>query len=173
MRKIRIGNDIKVIWKITVNEGTTKLSELEDTVLELRDFFGRRQRMDFTIEDESVVLVWRGTEQRRTGRYTLTFWANFGGEGQAVVDCCDFVELVSRSCHGGRGCPDMNVSEEVELSGELALGVQGKSAYRSWLDNGNEGSEKDFLEWLRIPSTEAAASAAYLSELGETDDVTI
>ena len=34
-------------------------------------------------------------------------------------------------------------------------GEQGKSAYQVWLDNGNVGSEEDYLDWLREPATEA------------------
>lgn len=40
MRKIRIGNDIKVVWAIKVNGGKGKLSDLQGTVLELHDAFG-------------------------------------------------------------------------------------------------------------------------------------
>ena len=171
MKKIRIGNDIKVVWEIRVNGGEAKLSELKDTALELSDSSGRKKRVGFSIENESVIFDWRAKDQRHTGKYTLTFWANFGKEGQAVIDCCDFVNLVSRSCKSDDTCSGLHFSETVKLNGELSLGVQGKSAYQVWLDNGHEGPETDFLEWLRLPSIEAAGSAAYLSEIEETDDV--
>ena len=171
MKKIRIGNDIKVVWEIRVNGGEAKLSELKDTALELSDSSGRKKRVGFSIENESVIFDWRAKDQRHTGKYTLTFWANFGKEGQAVIDCCDFVNLVNRSCESDDTCSGLHLSETVKLNGELSLGVQGKSAYQVWLDNGHEGPETDFLEWLRLPSIEAAGSAAYLSEIEETDDV--
>ena len=173
MKKIRIGNDIKVVWEIRVNGGKGKLSDLQGTVLELHGAFGWWKKVDFTIENDSVVFTWSGKEQKKTGRYTLTFWANFGKEGQAVVDCCDFVNLVSRSCESDDTCSGLHLSETVKLNGELSLGVQGKSAYRVWLDNGHEGTEADFLEWLRLPSTEAAYSAAYLQDLGDINEIKI
>jgi len=173
MRKIRIGNDIKVVWAIKVNGGKGKLSDLQGTVLELQDAFGWWKKVDFTIENDSVVFTWSGKEQKKTGRYTLTFWANFGKEGQAVVDCCDFVNLVSRTCESDGCSKNLDVSSDVSLDGELSLGVQGKSAYRVWLDNGHEGTETDFLEWLRLPSTEAANSAAYLQDLGDINEIKI
>ena len=173
MKKIRIGNDIKVVWEIRVNGGEAKLSELKDTALELSDSSGRKKRVGFSIENESVIFDWRAKDQRHTGKYTLTFWANFGKEGQAVVDCCDFVNLVSRSCESDGCSKNLDVSSEVSLDGELSLGVQGKSAYRVWLDNGHEGTEADFLEWLRLPSIEAANSAAYLQDLGDINEIKI
>lgn len=173
MKKIRIGNDIRVEWKIRVNGGGLKLSELKGTSLELRDRLGNKRCVDFIIENEAVVFEWRGTEQKHAGKYTLTFWANIGAEGQAVVDCCDFVELVYCSCRSDARCADLNVSESISIDGDLALGVQGKSAYQIWLDNGHEGTESEFLEWLRLPSTEAAGSAAYISEIEETNDIRI
>ena len=42
MRKIRIGNDIKVVWAIKVNGGTA---------LELSDSCGRKNRVGFSIEN--------------------------------------------------------------------------------------------------------------------------
>ena len=173
MRKIRIGNDIKVVWAIKVNGGEAKLSELKDTALELSDSCGGKNRVGFSIENESVIFDWRAKDQWHTGRYTLTFWANFGKEGQAVIDCCDFVNLVNRSCESDDTCSGLHLSETVKLNGELSLGVQGKSAYQVWLDNGHEGTEADFLEWLRLPSTEAANSAAYLQDLGDINEIKI
>lgn len=32
-------------------------------------------------------------------------------------------------------------------------GIDGRSAYQVWLDAGNEGSEDDFLEWLRVSAS--------------------
>ena len=41
---------------------------------------------------------------------------------------------------------------------ELDLTHYSRSPYQQWLDNGFVGTEIDFLEWLRIPATQAGLS---------------
>lgn len=47
--------------------------------------------------------------------------------------------------------PDVDTSLEAYLA--FQEGKDGKSAYQIWLEEGNEGTEDDFLEWLRVNAT--------------------
>ena len=174
MKKIRIGNDIKIRWNIVVNGGKTALSDLQNTRLIITDPFGREKMIPFVIEDGAVVCCLKGTEQKQIGNYILTFWANYGNDGQAVIDCCDFIQITKRSCISkNENHINLNINEFVELSSSIEIGVQGKSAYEIWLNDGHKGTEHDFLNWLRLPSIEAADSAVYLSIIGETNDINL
>ena len=96
---------------------------------------------------------------------SVTLFAEKDGKHTAL-DACDFVRLVSTTCEED---PSQGKwPESVDLAGSIALGVQGDSAYQSWLNQGHEGSESDFLEWLRTPSSEIYP---VIEDLGEQDDL--
>lgn len=48
------------------------------------------------------------------------------------------------------------------------MGVTGKSAYQVWIDNGNEGTEQDFLNWMKQPAEQSAAQALSAARQAET-----
>ena len=153
----RIGKDIRVKWRILTNGKELPLHG-RDLRLEVVNRFGRKE-WEFTIEDENVVVfTLPGRVQRYLGEYTFTLWENFGKAGQTAVDSCGGIELVPTTCmEGGDSGPD---TEPVELeTASLELGVSGASAYETWLAEGHEGTEEDFLAWLRQPATDAADNA--------------
>ena len=153
----RIGKDIRVKWRILTNGESISLHG-RDLRLEVVNRFGRKE-WEFTIEDENVVVfTLPGRVQRCLGEYTFTLWENFGKAGQTAVDSCGGIELVPTTCmEGGDSGPD---TEPVELeTASLELGVSGASAYETWLAEGHEGTEEDFLAWLRQPATDAADNA--------------
>lgn len=116
MRKIRIGKDIEVRWRILTNGEPLPLAG-RDLWLEIVNGYGR-QGHEFSIEDgNEVVFTFGGLEQRHPGVHTFTLWENRGKAGQTVVDSCDGVELVRSTCmEGGDGG---NVSSETsDLSTE-------------------------------------------------------
>ena len=155
MQKIRIGKDIRVSWRILTNGADAPLAD-RDLHLEVADFYDRRAH-DFRIEEGNrVVFVFAGSEQRHLGRHTFTLWENRGKEGQTVVDSCDGIELVPTTCREVSCGLD---SCEVDLCSILEAGVKGDSAYEVWLSQGHEGTEDDFLAWLRQPSEEGAELA--------------
>ena len=155
MQKIRIGKDIRVSWRILTNGADSPL-EGRDLRLEIADFYDRREH-DFRIEGGNIVVfVFAGSEQRHLGRHTFTLWENRGKEGQTVVDSCDGIELVPTTCREVSCGLD---SCEVDLCSILEAGVKGESAYETWLSQGHEGTEDDFLAWLRQPSEEGAELA--------------
>ena len=158
----RIGKDIRVKWRILTNGKELPLHG-RDLRLEVVNRFGRKE-WEFTIEDENVVVfTLPGRLQRYLGEYTFTLWENFGKAGQTAVDSCGGIELVPTTCmEGGDSGPD---TEPVELeTASLELGVSGASAYETWLAEGHEGTEEDFLAWLRQPATDAADNALDAAE---------
>lgn len=109
MKKIRIGKDIEVRWRILTDREPLPLAG-RDLWLEIVNGYGR-QGHEFSIEDgNEVVFTFGGLEQRHPGVHTFTLWENRGKAGQTVVDSCDGVELVRSTCmEGGDGG---NVSSE-------------------------------------------------------------
>ena len=155
MQKIRIGKDIRVSWRILTNGADAPLTD-RDLHLEVADFYDRRAH-DFRIEEGNrVVFVFAGSEQRHLGRHTFTLWENRGKEGQTVVDSCDGIELVPTTCR--EACGGLEPCE-VDLCSILEAGVKGDSAYETWLSQGHEGTEDDFLAWLRQPADQGAELA--------------
>jgi hypothetical protein len=54
-------------------------------------------------------------------------------------------------------------------------GTEGKSAYQTWLDAGNTGTEQDFLDYLAVQAAANITASATVTELpaGSTHTVTI
>lgn len=160
MQKIRIGKDIRVSWRILTNGADAPL-EGRDLRLEIVDFYDRMEH-EFRIEGgNKVVFVFAGPEQRHLGRHTFTLWENRGKEGQTVVDSCSGVELVPTTCR--EACGGLEPCE-VDLCSILEAGVKGDSAYETWLSQGHEGTEDDFLAWLRQPADQGAELARTAAE---------
>lgn len=126
MKRIRIGKDINLNWKITVPEGMDSLENLNLT-LQMRDSKGNKVDIDeFTIEDDTIKVGLRGTAFAYVGRYSFTLWVNKGELGQTLVDCIDAFQLVSSTgqedngCNCGCGCLDVST---VDLYGDLTFPV--------------------------------------------------
>ena len=160
VKKVRIGKDIRVRWRITVNGAPADLEKM-DLRLEVRDRFFRKYPLSHIIEGSEVVSMWEGKTQQHIGLHTLTLWVNWGKEGQAVVDRCKFVELVPLSCMEVAG--DVSIAD-IAFTDNITIGVQGKSAFESWLSQGNEGTEADFIAWIQKPALDAADIANELNE---------
>lgn len=160
MKKIRIGKDIEVRWNILTN-GQAEALTGRNLSLEIANRWGRKG-CRFTTDSNTVVFTFRGREQTKIGEYSLTLWENKGLNGQTCVDACQAFELVECTCAEG-GMDEGLDTETVSLeSGDLIGGVpgaDGKSAYQSWLDSGHEGTEADFMDWLRQPAAGAVDSA--------------
>ena len=153
----RIGKDIRVRWRILTNGEALPL-EGRDLRLEVVTRFGRTER-EFSIEDGNVVVfTLPGRVQLYLGEYTFTLWENWGKAGQTAVDSCGGIELVPTTCMEGGDSGLETETVELETS-VLELGVSGDSAYEIWLSQGHEGTEEDFLAWLRQPAEDAAKEA--------------
>lgn len=154
MKKIRIGNDIVMKWRITINGEEVNLEGL-DLSLYISTTYQPRRAIAFTVAGNEITATYKGTEQKVTGIYRLTLYRNEGENAQSILDACDAFELVSCSCltvdaaFGGA---------EVELPiADLGIGVPGLSAYEIAVSEGFEGTQAEWLASLSAASEAAAA----------------
>lgn len=96
MKRIRIGKDIRIRWRVEVN-GYPPESD-SSCVLEVVGHWGDRQELPVEVVDGEVVATFRGKHHRQIGVYSLTLWINRGKDGQTAVDACNVFELVPCSC---------------------------------------------------------------------------
>ena len=97
MKKIRIGNDIVIKWRITVNGEEVNLEGL-DLSLYISTTYQPRKQIAFTVAGNEITATFKGTDQNVTGVYRLTLYRNEGENSQSILDACDAFELVSCSC---------------------------------------------------------------------------
>lgn len=158
MKKIRIGKEFSVRWGLILNGLPAELDKMDIKVV-LTLPFGNKKELSYTADRNILVIPVGRNVQPMTGAYTLSLWINKDKDGQTVVDCSPAFCLVASTDE--ESCTQVQAIKDVLDLGtsEIQLGVQGKSAYQTWLDEGNEGTEEDFLNWLRQPSTEAGTDA--------------
>lgn len=158
MKEYRIGTDIKVRWRVTINEGTVPV-EGADLTLQLVNPLGQRMRTPFAVVDGKVVAIVYGKDQTMLGAYAFTLWLNYGKVNQTAIDHVDAFRLVASSnlIEGEDDSDNLQTGATVDLSGVMTVGVQGASAYETWLRNGHSGTEGDFLAWLKGPQGDPGA----------------
>lgn len=119
MRKIRLGKDIRISWRVRVDGGSRDLAGL-DLTLELHDERRRTVRpLDFTTEGDRLFCTVRGRDQAGLGAHSLTLWLNRRKDGQSVLDASDAFCLVSRTEMEGGTDNDNLATDTVELAGDL------------------------------------------------------
>ena len=161
MKRIRTGKDFKLRWPLLVNGERTDLNGLDLEVI-LVSHSGKRRKVGHTSESDVLVVAVDGDSLKELGPYRVEVWMNRGKDDQTAADYCAAFCLVATTCEED-DAPDgsgLEIQETVELEGgNIEVGVTGKSAYQSWIDNGNEGTESDFVHWMRQPAVEAGAAA--------------
>lgn len=148
MRKIRIGKDLQVKWTILTNGKSEDLSG-RDLTLFLFDPLKYSRQIPFEVSANVISFTVRGTEQRRSGVYSLSLWENYGGIGQSVVDCCEAFQLVPVTCQES---PDVSPLSPVELTmptANIEVAIPGLSAYEVAVKNGFVGTEQEWLASLK------------------------
>ena len=133
--------------------------EGRDLTFEIVNKFGRAV-FPFVSEGNVLSATFPGTEQKQLGDYWVTLWENKGKAGQTLVDSCCGFTLVSDTAMEDDDDNTLNGAAELTLCSNLYVGIQGESAYEIWLRNGFEGTEADFIEWLRKPAVDASNEAA-------------
>lgn len=130
MKKIRKGNDIEILWSIyTKNpDGSTtpyvlggkdlKLSaKISDTrVIEIKDF---------SVQDNKIVWLFKGKDQRYSGVYSLTLMENKSKDGMKTLDKCRAFSLVDCSCETNDDTIDNIQVSTTEFSSNIEFGGQG------------------------------------------------
>ena len=148
MKKIRIGKDLQVKWTILTNGKSEDLSG-RDLTLFLFDPLKYSRQIPFEVSANVISFTVRGTEQRRSGVYSLSLWENYGGIGQSVVDCCEAFQLVPVTCQES---PDVSPLSPVELTmptANIEVAIPGLSAYEVAVKNGFVGTEHEWLASLK------------------------
>lgn len=87
--KIRIGNDIPLIWKMyTQGESERVPYNLEgrDIKIEMTNCNGGRVAVAPEINGNAASWNFKGKEQKNLGEYTLTFYENYGKDGMKALD---------------------------------------------------------------------------------------
>lgn len=155
MKKIRIGNDVGVIWRIKQNGEPYDLTGL-DLALALQVFSTRMAITDFTTEGNAVMFTYRGRVQQTVGTVTLTLYRNEGADGMATVDVCEAFEMVRHSCQAGGEDTCSNITTvTVELESDLLAGPKG--------DKGDKG---DPLTWDDLTEEQKASLKGEKGERG-------
>lgn len=107
MERIRIGNDIELRWKIytTDAEGVSSPYDLTGKALEVSLFNAYADGevpLDFTTQENEITAIYRGKDQKVTGRYSIILRENNGADGMKTVDEHDAFELVCRTMDESR-----------------------------------------------------------------------
>lgn len=144
MEKIRIGNDIDILWSITaVSSGTEFPYDLSgrSLTLYLKNAFGKEEIKDYTIEGGSLRFRYYGKDQKKAGRYSLTLVENEGMEGMQTVDECDAFELVQCSCETGGEKESAIEIATLQLNTKMAVGPVGPQGEKG--EKGDKGDKGD------------------------------
>lgn len=168
MKKIRIGNDIVIKWRVTINGEEVNLEGL-DLSLYISTTYQPRRAIAFTVAGNEINATYKGAEQKVTGVYRLTLYRNEGENAQSILDACDAFELVSCSCltvdaaFGGA---------EVELPvADLGVGIPGLSAYEIACIEGFKGTQAEWIASLSAASEAAAAECReVIAEFSQAED---
>lgn len=117
MRKVRIGNDIKVAWSL-YHDYEPYIIEGKDIRLFLRNAYGRKEVYGFEVAENKVVWTFEGKTQVYTGKHSLELVIE-GEGGMVTTDYCDFVNLAACATYCGEGDESNVITEAVELSSTM------------------------------------------------------
>lgn len=164
MKKIRIGNDVPLIWHIKVKD-TKQPYDLtgKDLYLALAlDGCCDKPEIpitDFTVSGNDIGFTFYGKDQIETGRYILILKENKGAAGMKTLDNNQAFYLVSHSWEEGGEDGLSVITEPIELTGYI-----------------EEGQVIEIIDNLEATATDAALSAnqgRVLNERFENADETL
>ena len=141
--KIRIGNDIIIRMRLTRNGESEDLTGKKLFVM-LRSSY-KKLIVEHTIIGDEIIVSWLGSEQERTGTYTVTVIEEYGNGNRNTVDACNAFTLVSRSCDETNA---KTGSQTIDLNLDISVPSNGLSAYEIAVRYGFEGTEEEWLESL-------------------------
>lgn len=127
MDKIRIGNDISVTWKVNLSSASGDVTlEKEKLSLYLKTAYQTKEIKTFSLEDNVICFIFRGTDQKYTGTYSLVLKDD--QEGTRFIILKEAFALVLRSEERGSiEGKDSSGNHVVKLSSE-AVTVKGVSS---------------------------------------------
>lgn len=179
MRKIRAEKEFVLRWSGILTNGKPESLEGRDLTLYLVNPYGSAIAQDIEVENNTIAARISAGTCNVLGQYRLKLYANKGKSGQTVLDNCEGFLVVATTCQEGDNTPGLEI-DTVELSGgDMAIGIQGRSAYEIAVANGFEGTEAEWLESLKMtysdltpeqiaelqrPATESAQNANSAAE---------
>ena len=135
MKNIRIKKDINIKWTITTNGENISLAN-RDLTLYLITPYRTHVLLDYTVEDNIITTVYRGTEQKLCGEYSLTLFENKDKEGQTVVDKISAFKLVENTDKEIDDITDNLQIETVDLgSSNLDVIINGNGYTKEEIDD--------------------------------------
>lgn len=147
MKSIRIHKDVTIKVGLTTNKVPTPL-EGRDLQAVLHDPFGIPHNLDFSVDKNVLIAKFLGSEHKMLGRYRVTVWENKEKLGQTATDFCQAFELVATTCEEDGNDPEGLDTETVDLSGDIAVGIQGPSNFDLAVSHGFTGTEEEYLASL-------------------------
>lgn len=121
--KIRIGKEIHISWSI-LTQGENKPLEGRDLRLYLQDPNRRRRALEFTTDDNTLLVVIPANTLTRIGKYALILTENEGQEGQTAVDAnpaFTLVETTREEDTNTTEAPNLDVATINLATGNLTL----------------------------------------------------
>lgn len=142
--KIRIGNDIIIRMRLTRNGESEDLTGKKLFVM-LRSSY-KKLIVEHTIIGDEIIVIWLGSEQERTGTYTVTVIEEYGNGNRNTVDACNAFTLVPFSCTEADA---KTGGQTIDLNLDISVPGNGLSAYEIAVRYGFEGTEEEWLESLK------------------------
>lgn len=168
MRRIRIGNDVRVEWSIKENDAPM---DFANRTIDLALYDARLRKCEANLyvsgEEKKVIAEFPASAQHGVGVYTIMLSVSNLDGSRITLDRQAFELVLKSSLEGGEDSEGI-VTEVVELEDGVSTGVPGASAYEIWLRNGHSGTEADFLMWLEQDQTWKETYNKKITELEST-----
>lgn len=149
MQKIRAEKEFIVRWSGILTNGQPDSLEGRDLSLYLINPYGAESRQEMAVEGNTVTFRVYADTCKAYGQYRLKLYENKGKVGQTVLDQCEGFCIVATTCQEGGITQGLDL-DIIELSGgDMAIGIQGRSAYEIAVANGFEGTEAEWLASLK------------------------
>lgn len=154
MLNVEIGNSIVIEWKISRN-GQEEDFTGKALKLYIVDGYNKMPIENIEIKGNILRFGFAAKDQKRTGKYGLELIENDGSENMSTIRLCHAFCLV-RCCSTS--------TDLIELSSEITVPANGLTAYEIAVKNGFEGTEEEWLKFIRQPSEDAALTATKAAE---------
>lgn len=121
MKTYRLGNTITIRWTISLANGEP--FTLNPETVELVAIAPHHSTIidDFTVDSNVLTWIFKGSEQKYLGPYTLTLIQNRGKVDMVTVDICEAFALVPWSCMAGGNDDAAGVeTESLEISSTVS-----------------------------------------------------
>ncbi len=158
MKNIRIGNDIQVQWAV-LTSGEVQSLESHSLRLYVKSAYNKQEITNFSVNGNVITFTFPVSMQKNMGEHAVILVDTTGDATRTV--CADLAfRLVAHTSQETDSETEDDYDFEtycVELKSNILVGRPGQSAYEVWLGQGHEGTEADFVNWLRQSAEDAAA----------------